>query len=134
MQALAQEAVSWPGIDANITNYVKRCAICTQHKGSPLFSKHPFLFHMTSKTAQSLIQKFQNIMSQDDFPSILYSDNGPPFTAEEFEPFLQRQYINHITSSPHFHQSNGFIEQQVKILKTTLSTSKLPEHPLRKNK
>ena len=44
--------------------------------------------------------------------------------SEEFERFLQRHCIDHITSSPHFHWSNGFIEQQVKMLKTALSTAK----------
>ena len=57
-------------------------------------------------------------------PNILYTDNSPLFTAEEFERFLQRQCIDHITSSLHFHRSSGFTEQQVKMLKTALSTAK----------
>ena len=63
-------------------------------------------------------------MSQYFPHSVLYSDNDPPFTAEELEWFLQRQCIDHITSSPHFHWSNGFIEQQVKMLKTAVSAAK----------
>ena len=42
---------------------------------------------------------------------------------EEFDRFLQRQFIDHITSSPHFHCSNGFIGRQVKTLKTALSAA-----------
>ena len=49
-------------------------------------------------------------------------DNGPPFSSEEFKQFLQLQYIEHITSSPHFPLSNGFFERQVKTQNTTLST------------
>ena len=34
MQAHAREAVYWPGIDADITNCVNCCTICTKHKAS----------------------------------------------------------------------------------------------------
>ena len=36
-----------------------------------LFSNYPFLFHRTSKTAQTIVQKFQEVMSQYGPPSIL---------------------------------------------------------------
>ena len=109
MKALAQEAVNWPVIDSNITDYVKRCAICTQHKACPpaqpmlprdipsspwqeivadyfnhsskdyllmanLFSKYPFLFCITSKSAQALVQKLQDFMSQYSPPNNPYTD------------------------------------------------------------
>ena len=35
MQAQMREAVYWPGIYANIANYVHQCTICTMHKASP---------------------------------------------------------------------------------------------------
>ena len=35
MHAQVREAVYWPGIDANIVNYVCWCTICTKHKASP---------------------------------------------------------------------------------------------------
>ena len=34
MQAQAREDVYWPGIDADISDYVSRCTICTKHKAS----------------------------------------------------------------------------------------------------
>ena len=34
MQAQAREAVYWPGIDADISDYVSQCTICTKHKAS----------------------------------------------------------------------------------------------------
>ena len=39
MQAQAREAVYWPDIDMDITNYVCPCTICTKHKASPLHSQ-----------------------------------------------------------------------------------------------
>ena len=34
MQAKARESVYWPGIDADIVDYVSQCTICTKHKAS----------------------------------------------------------------------------------------------------
>ena len=34
MQAQAREAVYWPGIDSDISDYVSQCTICTKHKAS----------------------------------------------------------------------------------------------------
>ena len=88
MQHRARATVYWPGIDADIVEYVNRCKICTQHKATqhiqPMlprdvteapwqdlaadffnfkgkeylliadtFSKYPFAFRMTKKTAES---------------------------------------------------------------------------------
>ena len=47
------------------------------------------------------------------------SDNGPPFNGEEFRQFAHDFYFIHTTSSPHFHQSNGFIKAMVKKVKNT---------------
>ena len=34
MQAQARESVYWPGIDADIADYVSQCTIYTKHKAS----------------------------------------------------------------------------------------------------
>ena len=157
MQAQAREGVYWPGINADIADYVRRYTICTKHKGSlpaepmlpwnipeylwqitadyfhhkgkecllicNLFSKYPFLFQVTSKSAHFLSQKLQELISPSGPPSHIYIDNGPPFVSNEFMHFLQWQHIDHTTSSPHFLQLKWFIERQVKTIKTALSTT-----------
>ena len=45
------------------------------------------------------------------------SDNGPPFSGDDFKKFAREFDFIHTTSSPHFHQSNGFIEAMVKKVK-----------------
>ena len=46
------------------------------------------------------------------------SDNGPPFNGDDFKKLSAREFdFVHTTSSPHFHQSNGFIEAMVKKVK-----------------
>ena len=51
------------------------------------------------------------------------TDNGPPFSSETFAKFLAKNKIDHITSSPHYPKSNGYIECQVKTIKTALATA-----------
>ena len=88
-----------------------------------MFSKYPFIYQISSKTAQSINKKLQNLISQYGPPKRLYSDNGPPFSSKAFQKFLTSQYIDHITSSPLYPKSNGFIEQQIKTIKTALATA-----------
>ena len=45
------------------------------------------------------------------------SDNDPPFNGDKFKRFAREFDFMHTTSSPHFHQSNGFIEAMVKKTK-----------------
>ena len=52
-----------------------------------------------------------------------FSDNGPPYSSEPFSQFLTSHAIDHITSSPLYPRSNGFIERQVKTIKTSLATT-----------
>ena len=47
-------------------------------------------------------------------PTIVMSDNRPPFNGDEFRQFSRDFDFIHTTSSPHFHQSNSFIESMVK--------------------
>ena len=86
------------------------------------FSKYPFVYQISSKTAESITKKLQNLISQYGPPKRLFSDNGPPFSSKAFQKFLASQYIDHITSSPLYPKSNGFIEWQVKSIKTALAT------------
>ena len=158
MQAQAREAVYWPGIDADISDYVSWCTICTKHKASlpaqPMiprdilddpwqdiaadymthkgheyliicnaFSKYPFVYKVTSKSAQSLCMHLLELISQYGPPMSLSTDNGPPFASNEFTEFLMCHCIAHHTSSPQFPRSNGFIERQVRTIKTTLNTA-----------
>ena len=158
MQAQVTKAVYWPGIDADIVNYVCWCTICTKHKASPpaqpmlprdipegpwqeiaavylthkgkeyllicdLFSKYPFLYKLSTKSAQSLSMCMQELISQYGPPCMLYTDNGPLFASDELVQFLQCHHIDHITSSPHFPRSNVLIKHQVTTIKAVLSTT-----------
>ena len=87
------------------------------------FSKYPFTFRMSTKTADTVIQKFTQLFLQYGNPKSLTTDNGPPFSSEPFSQFLINQRVEHITSSPHYPKSNGLIKRRVKPIKTLLATA-----------
>ena len=60
---------------------------------------------------------FEKSVLIEGIPSVVLTDNGPPFNGEEFKHFAREYDFKHQTSSPHFHQSNGFIEAMVKKVK-----------------
>ena len=63
------------------------------------------------------INHLRELFAAEGVPAIVMSDNGPPFNGEEFRQFSHDFDFVHTTSSPHFHQSNGFIEAMVKKVK-----------------
>ena len=50
-------------------------------------------------------------------PVTIRSDCGTNFMAKEFEEFCKEFRINHVHSSPYYHQSNGASEKSVDTLK-----------------
>ena len=75
------------------------------------FSKYPFTFRMTTKTADTVIRKFTQLFSQYGNPNSLTTDNGPLLSSDPFAQFMSNQRVEHITSSPHYPKSNEFIDR-----------------------
>ena len=158
MRHLSQHTVFWPGLDADIADYVNHCKTCTQHKAkqavqpmlprdvpdSPwqelaadffthnhkeylliadTFSKYPFVYQISSKTAESINKKLQNLISQYGPPKDSFQIMALPFSSKAFQKFLASKYIDHITSSPLYPKSNGFIKWQIKTIKIALATA-----------
>ena len=53
-----------------------------------LFSKYPFIYKVTTKSAQLLCAHLHELIFQYGPPSLLYTDNGPPFASNELTQFL----------------------------------------------
>ena len=68
-------------------------------------------------SAQHITECFNSIFSEYGWPDTLVSDNGPCYTAEAFSNLMKEYAVNHITSSPHYPQSNGLAEKFVQIVK-----------------
>ena len=51
-------------------------------------------------------------------------DNGPCFVSKEFETFLSKNCIKHVTSAPFHPATNGLAEHAVQIVKKGLKKEK----------
>ena len=146
---LARTCVYWPGMEADITDYIKQCLTCIECSNLPVetlqphevppgpwvkigvdffqdhlgkkhlivadyFSKFPYMFPVASTHHFKTITNLRELFAAEGVAAIVMSDNGPPFNGEEFRQFFHDFNFVHTTSSPHFHQSNGFIEAMVK--------------------
>ena len=75
---------------------------------------------MNGKSTKLIVQHLKQIFSEHGIPRILYSDNGPCYSSEEFYQFSVGYGFQHVTSSPQFPQSNGFADSLVRTAKATL--------------
>ena len=71
-------------------------------------------------TSSDTISKMKTAFSRHGIPDILVSDNGPQFASAEFNRFASTWGFTHVTSSPHYPQSNGEAERAVETLKMIL--------------
>jgi len=87
------------------------------------YSRFPEVVQLRSTTSQSVINALKAIFARYGIPEILLSDNGPQYSSTEFSEFAANYGFVHVTSSPHYPQSNGLAERAVKTVKKLLKES-----------
>ena len=87
------------------------------------FSRYPEIFKLTSTTSQKIIGCLKSVFSRLGIPEVFISDNGPQFASQDFANFAKDYTFQHVTSSPHFAQSNGLAERTVQTVKRLLRES-----------
>ena len=100
------------------------------------FSQFVEIQKLSSTTSSSVITHLKAIFSrhgilnaifsQHGIPAILITDNGPQYSSEGINQFSSTYGFQHITSSPHYHQTNGQAERAVRTVKSLLSNSPDP--------
>ena len=84
-----------------------------------------FEFAMLGNTSSRMvIGKLKEIFARYGIFDVLYSDNGPQYSSEEFQKFAREWGFNHVTSSPYHPQSNGLAERAVRSAKDLLEKCK----------
>ena len=73
-------------------------------------------------TSTKTTEKLQKLFARYDMPTQLVSDNGPQFKSEEFQIFLKRNGIKHLTSAPCYPASNGLAKRCVWSFKSAMKS------------
>ena len=88
------------------------------------FSKWPEVVQLSTTTATKTVSVLRTIFSRMAIPSQIVTDNGPQFTASEFERFCKYNGINHTLTAPYHPSSNGEAERFVQTFKQTMQKVK----------
>ena len=90
------------------------------------YSQFPEILRLSFTTSQGVIRALKNIFSRHGIPETLFSDNGPQYDSKEFSDFAKHYNFHHVTSSPHYPQSNGLAERAIQTVKKLLKESDNP--------
>ena len=77
----------------------------------------PIVRKLKSMTAKHVASHFSEVFGEYGWPDSLLTDNGPCYASHEFKQLMLDMSVNHITSLPHYPQSNGLAEKYVQIVK-----------------
>ena len=84
--------------------------------------KWPEVVEVMSTTAERTVEVLQSIFAAHGLPEQLASNNGPRFTSEVFQEFVQQNGVRHIRCSPYQPSSNGLVERFVRTFKEAMKS------------
>ena len=109
----------WEIVGSDIVHFDNR-HLCTVDYYSSYFKIDP----LKDQTAREVIRTLKRHFLGCGIPNKLMSDNGLSFNSYEFQQFSTNYDMEHVTSSPHYPQGNGKVENAVKTAKSSLKKSK----------
>jgi len=115
----------WQTIGMDLFHYNNTCYLLV----ADYYSRFPEVKTLRSLDAKTVVNHCKTLFARHGIPEIVRSDNGPQFQKldkSEFAKFSKEYGFTHITSSPRYPQSNGFIEVMVKTEKNILKKSQDP--------
>ena len=88
------------------------------------YSKWLEVVPMASTTTEKTLEVLRSMFARYGLPDQIVSDNGPQFTASDFEEFCKRNGVKHIRTASYHPASNGEAERFVQTFKHSLKASK----------
>ena len=87
-------------------------------------SHFPIVCKLKSMTTQHIADHIKQIFAKYGWPNTIVSDNRSCYASETFKELMKEYQVNHITSLPHYPQSNGLAEKYVQIIKNLFHKAK----------
>ncbi|KAL1269195.1 hypothetical protein QQF64_031484 [Cirrhinus molitorella] len=97
-----------------------------------MISLQKSLLHVSACTPppSSAPLKLKALFAHHRVPEVLVTDSGPQFSASDFADFAKDYDFHHVTSRPHYPQSNGEAERAVRTVKALLRKGEDPHKAL----
>ena len=86
--------------------------------------RFPLGHKLSSMTGVCIANQCKLVFSEYGWAETLLSENGPCYASQAFTSVMKAFSVNHITSSPHYPQSNGLAEKYVSIVKSLFYKAK----------
>ena len=103
----------WSKVGADLCEFQGHTLLVVCH----YYSNFIEVENITKATTTGISKALKSMFARYGVPDVLMSDNGPQFASVEFASFAKKWGFEHITSSPHYPQSNGKTENAVKTVK-----------------
>ena len=89
------------------------------------YSKFPIVRKMPRPClSTSVVSVTKHIFSETGVPSLVVSDNGPHFASACYADLSKKMSFRHVTSSPKYPRSNGFVERQIQTVKHVMKKAR----------
>ena len=86
-------------------------------------SKFFEISRLPNTEASTVINHTKAMFSRYGIPREVVSDKRLQITSYQYKKFSQERYFKHITSSPRYPKSNGFVEQNIQTINRALPKS-----------
>ncbi|XP_065079207.1 uncharacterized protein K02A2.6-like [Ochlerotatus camptorhynchus] len=79
-------------------------------------SRYIFAKPVKSTNYESVRKVLDGVFEREGYPKCIKTDNGPPFSSEDYKTFCRKRGIHTVYSTPLFPQQNGLVESCMKVV------------------
>lgn len=90
-----------------------------------VYSRYLFVVRVKKTDFESLFKALEEIFRLNGFPKAIKSDNGPPFSGQQYALYLAQRDIKKVHSSPYWPQQNGLAERYMQVVNKAMQIAEL---------